>query len=62
MPVIVKVEETVGVKQVTLIKDSILLVLPELIQVVLTVMVKAEVQAAYVFVRCFFTCCLLLSF
>ena len=57
-----KVKEAVGVKQVTLIKDSVLLVLSELIQVVLTVMIEAEVQAAYVFVLCFFTCCLLLSF
>ena len=58
----VKVEETVGVEQVTLIKDSVLLALPGLIQVVLTVVIEAEVQAAYVFVRCFFTCCLLSSF
>ena len=57
-----KVKETVSVKQVTLIKDSVLLMLSELIQVVLTVMIKAEVQAAYVFVRCFFTYCLLSSF
>ena len=57
-----KVEETVGVEQITLIKDSVLLMLSELIQIVLTVMIEAEVQAAYVFVYCFFTCCLLLSF
>ena len=38
-----KVEETVGVKQVTLIKDSVLLMLSGLIQVVLTVMIEAEV-------------------
>ena len=38
-----KVEEAVSVEQVTLIKDSVLLMLPELIQVVLTVMVEAEV-------------------
>ena len=43
MPVIVKVEEAVGLEQVTLIKDSVLLVLSELIQVVLTVMIEAEV-------------------
>ena len=53
----VKVEEAVGVEQVTLIKDSVLLALSELIRVVLTVIVEAKVQAAYVFVRCFFTCC-----
>ena len=58
----VKVEETVGIEQVTLIKDSVLLTLSELIQVVLTVVVEAEVQVAYVFVCCFFTCCLLSSF
>ena len=58
----VKVEETVGVEQVTLIKDSVLLALPELIQVVLTAVIEAEVWAAYVFVRCFFTYCLLSSF
>ena len=57
-----KVEETVDVEQVTLIKDSVLLALSELIQVVLTVVIEAEVQAVYVFVRCFFTCCLLSSF
>ena len=57
-----KVEETVGVEQITLIKDSVLLVLSGLIQVVLTVVIEAEIQAAYVFVRCFFTCCILLSF
>ena len=62
MPVIVKVEETVDVEQVTLIKDSVLLMLSGLIQVVLTVMIEAEVQATYVFVHCFFTCYLLLSF
>ena len=62
MPVIVKFEEAVGVEQVTLIKDDVLLALSELIQVVLTVIVEAEVQVTYVFVRCFFTCCLLLSF
>ena len=39
----VKVEETVGVEWVTLIKDSVLLMLSELIQVVLTVMIEAEV-------------------
>ena len=39
----VKVEEAVGVEQVTLIKDSVLLALPELIQVVLTVVIEAEV-------------------
>ena len=39
----VKVEETVGVEQVTLIKDGVLLVLPGLIRVVLTVVVEAEV-------------------
>ena len=39
----VKVKETVGIEQITLIKDSVLLMLPELIQVVLTVMVEAEV-------------------
>ena len=38
-----KVEETVGIEQVTLIKDSVLLALSELIQVVLTVMIEAEV-------------------
>ena len=38
-----KVEETVSVEQVTLIKDSVLLMLSELIQVVLTVMIEAEV-------------------
>ena len=38
-----KVEETVGVEQVTLIKDSVLLTLSGLIQVVLTVMIEAEV-------------------
>ena len=38
-----KIRETVGVEQVTLIKDSVLLMLSELIQVVLTVIVKAEV-------------------
>ena len=38
-----KVEEAVSVEQVTLIKDSVLLMLPELIQVVLTVMIEAEV-------------------
>ena len=38
-----KVKETVGVEQVTLIKDSVLLALSELIQVVLTVMIEAEV-------------------
>ena len=43
MPVIVKIEETVGVEQVTLIKDSVLLMLSELIQVVLTVVIEAEV-------------------
>ena len=57
-----KVEETVDVEQVTLIKDSVLLALLELIQVVLTVVIEAEVQVAYVFVHCFFTCCLLSSF
>ena len=57
-----KIEEAVGVEQVTLIKDSVLLALSELIQVVLTVMIEAEVQAAYIFVHCFFTCCLLSSF
>ena len=57
-----KVRETVGVEQVTLIKDSVLLALSELIQVVLTVVIEAEIQAAYVFILCFFTCCLLLSF
>ena len=39
----VKVKETVSVEQVTLIKDSVLLTLSELKQVVLTVMVEAEV-------------------
>ena len=57
-----KVKEAVDVEQVTLIKDSVLLTLSELIQVVLTVVIEAEVQAAYVFVHCFFTCCLLSSF
>ena len=57
-----KVKEAVDVEQVTLIKDSVLLTLSELIQVVLTVMIEAEVQVTYVFVRCFFTCCLLSSF
>ena len=60
--VIMKVEETVDVEQVTMIKDSVLLALSELIQVVLTVMIEAEVQAAYVFFYCFFTCYLLSSF
>ena len=58
----VKVKETVGIKHITLIKDSVLLTLSELIRVVLTVIVEAEVQVAYVFVRCFFTCYLLSSF
>ena len=57
-----KVEEVVDIEQITLIKDSVLLTLSELIQVVLTVMIEAEIQAAYVFVHCFFTCYLLLSF
>ena len=48
-----KVKEAVGVERVTLIKDSVLLALPGLIQVVLTVVIEAEVQAAYVFVCCF---------
>ena len=39
----VKVKETVGVEQITLIKDSVLLTLSGLIQVVLTVMIEAEV-------------------
>ena len=43
MPVIVKVKEAVGIEQVTLIKDSVLLTLLGLIQVVLTVIVEAEV-------------------
>ena len=38
-----KVEETVDVEQVTLIKDSVLLVLLELIQIVLTVVIEAEI-------------------
>ena len=57
-----KIEETVDIEQVTLLKDSVLLMLSELIQVVLTVMIEAEVQAAYIFIHCFFTCCLLSSF
>ena len=38
-----KVEETVDVEQIILIKDSVLLALSELIQIVLTVIVEAEV-------------------
>ena len=38
-----KIEEAVGVEQVILIKDDVLLMLSELIQVVLTVMIEAEV-------------------
>ena len=38
-----KIKETVDVEQITLIKDSVLLVLSELIQVVLTVMIEAEI-------------------
>ena len=38
-----KVEETVSVEQIILIKDSVLLTLSELIQVVLTVIVEAEI-------------------